>query len=481
MLFDVKTINEIERNLTGVAPSDDQRPPVQASVDHHVAAMTRAFENAFPDVALVFISGDTAERAHMAGRVPDATQATSAQLHRKSVPKVRADNAAATIWKHAGDHAAHGMAATGVRPTDGGPPHAILRLPSTHVSHELYEMQMVTDYLAMHGVTPAGEVRYRQDETLSAVSCSYHEFAHVIADTMFQRREQTANVNWRDEAFADAFAVLASAQSFSRWRDTLADIVDLRNQRAALHGDVRHWTVPALGQAAYMLENDDGALARADLIDLAGAARRVAEDSAPAPGVIERIEGGADSASSADGDVSAVDRQHEALLESIASNYRNTRNRLVAPNASFDSSRWIVQAKALNPEHRHDLLIFGHADREISNIARQAVTTPMAPPDMADAAGFLGQMLIAAGDQSTATRTRELAQRLYESADSAETTAAFFKAERGTLEELDGLAAETGVLLSRARHNVRHVAHTMDPERAPSYSRAPSRHGAELD
>jgi len=459
--MDMTHLSQIERAVTGV--SDDAaayRPAVQRHVDGHVADMTAAFEREFPHVVLALIPGDIAERCRMRDDPVPGWQITRDQLRSGGVPKARAERNAGAVWNRI--NAAYGLASTTMAPDDQGPPDAIIRLPSTHVAGRTTEMQHVTDHLALCGVTPAGDAIARETETVGAIAHFHHELGHVVADAMYARPcEPTRRSNWIDEAIADVFAIMATAKRVGRWRAALADAVDMRSEFGVLHGDVEHWTVPALRRTAEMLEGDTAFLAHADLRKIADIARRIAMESAPPEGVLDALDARrAHDAMCAPSSHAGVPKR-EAWRDAMLHAYRRTRVTRVETERAFDPSRWIARAKAWNPRDRHDLLALGHAEREISNLARLGLYLPLSPVDAADAAGFLAQMILSMSDRDTSW-LRPVLTAIETAADTADTLSTFVMDAGGALRELDDAAGETSDLLLAARRNLHRVVQSVE-------------------
>jgi len=454
-------LDEIERAVTGVSGDEAAyRPAVQRQVDRHVADMTAAFERECPHVVLALIPGDIAERCRMRDDLVPGWQITRDQLRGGGVPKARAERHAGAVW-HRID-AAHGLASTTMTPDDQGAPDAIIRLPSTHVAGRTTEMQHVTDHLGMRGVTPAGDAIARETETLAAIAHFHHELGHVVADAMYERpREPTRRSNWIDEAIADIFAIMATAKRVGRWRAALADMVDLRSEFAVLHGDVEHWTVPALRRTAEMLERDTAFLAHADLRKIAEIARRIAMETAPPEGVLDALDARRARDAVCAPSSHAATPKLEAWRDAMLAAYRQTRTTRVETERAFDPNRWTARAKAWNPSDRHDLLALGHADREISNLAWLGLCVPLGPGDAADAAGFLAQMILGMSDRDTSW-LRPVLTAIETAADAADTLAAFVTDAGGALRELDDAAGETSDLLLAARRNVDRIVQAVE-------------------
>jgi len=469
--MDINHLSQIEQAVTGIASEEaSYRPPFEQDVERCVRAMAEAFKTEFPDVVLVCLTGDFVERARMQGDTWHVFTATRDRLAEAGVPMRRAITSAAAVWQGIGRSDKHGLVNMGVSPADGGPRHAVIRLPSTHVSDRLDEMHTVTDRLARCGAEPAGDAVSRADETVAAIVRIHHELGHVVRGAMVGPVPSNRRALWWDETFADVFAILATAQRYARWRDALADLVDFRSERVLLHADVEHWTVPALRQIGAELARDDGVLHGASLADLGQIAWRIADERAPRPGVLDLVRASICAGTPRHGLDRVAVLKSDRWLEAICAAYRQTRTERVDVREAFEPRRWIARAKALNGSNRHDLLEIGHAEREIAAIAEVSRVHWLSPADVADSAGFLGQMIVALGDPEIIPRVRRLVTTIYTAADMAQSAEAFYNSAGEALDELDEMAANASPLLTQARRNVHDIVEAAAPCRHASAS-----------
>jgi hypothetical protein len=236
--------------------------------------------------------------------------------------------------------------------------------------------------------------------------------------------------------------------------------------------------VPALRQIGAELARDDGVLHGASLAELGQIARRIADEHAPRPGVLDLVRAWI-CASTPGPELNrvAVLGSH-GWLEAICAAYRRTRTERVDVREAFEPWRWIARAKARNPSDRHDLLAIGHAEREIAAIAEVSRVHALSPVDVADSAGFLGQMIVALGDPEIIPRVRRLVTTICTAADTANSAEAFFSSAGEALNELDEMAAHASPLLIQARRNFHDIIEAAAPRCHASASTAAQDRGA---